>query len=62
MLLDHPGLVIVVLLPPLLHLQEAKSYSLSESTVHINLYCHKPYNVQTIQLMLQQLEVAPVTA
>ena len=43
MLLDHPGLVIVVLLPPLLHLQEAKSYSLSESTVHINLYC--PYNV-----------------
>ena len=39
--IDHPGLVIVVLLPPLLHLQEAKSYSLSESTVHINLHCHK---------------------
>ena len=45
MLLDHPGLVIVVLLPPLLHLQEAKIYSPSESTVHINLHCHNPYNV-----------------
>ena len=45
MLLDHPGLVIVVLLPPLLHLQEAKSYSLSESTVHTNLHRHNPYNV-----------------
>ena len=43
--IDHPGLVIVVLLPPLLHLQEAKIYSLSESTVHINLHCHNPYNV-----------------
>ena len=43
--IDHPGLVIVVLLPPRLHLQEAKSYSLSESTVHTNLHRHNPYNV-----------------
>ena len=43
-LLDHPGLVIVVLLPPL-HLQEVKSYSLSEATVYINLHCHNTYNV-----------------
>ena len=28
-----------------LHLQELKSCSLSESTVHINLHCHNPYNV-----------------
>ena len=43
--IDHPGLVIVVLLHPLLHLQEANSYSLSESTVHTNLHRHNPYNV-----------------
>ena len=45
MLLDHPGLVIVVLLPPL-HLQDVKSYSVSESKVHINLHCHyDPTNI-----------------
>ena len=27
------------------HLQELKSCSLSESTVHINLHCHNPYNI-----------------